>query len=382
MVIWLRNAPVAPGSADGAPLRDVGLEDGDVLRREDYATAVGIDEAYDEASRQCGEALEQARREAEAIVTQARETAAALRAAAQEEYEGAAARGYEDGEQRAVADWQQRCAQLAADQRTLQLKMRRRLAELVMAAVEQIVGAGDPAALFAQAVPAVERIIEGSSGLTVRVHPAEHAAASREFGRCAAEWLERGRPVRLAVVADKSVARGTCLCESDLGTLDASLATQLAAMRVAVDRAMGRMDEVWMTGGDGQAGDGGESDGFEPRDASPDAFDGDADEAAAGLDGYDDEAGDEADEGGEYAFAGHEERERLDGEPDEDGAAESGASAGFAGRCDGEIGEPDEPGEAGPDDGRRTAPGAAGLADAAAPMANDLFPQELHEARS
>jgi len=42
----------------------------------------------------------------------------------------------------------------------------------------------------------------------------------------------------LSVVADKRLPPGSCLCESDFGAVDASLATQLRAMRSAVSRAL------------------------------------------------------------------------------------------------------------------------------------------------
>ena len=40
------------------------------------------------------------------------------------------------------------------------------------------------------------------------------------------------------MVADKRLEPGSCLCESDFGAIDASLATQMRAMRLAVSRAL------------------------------------------------------------------------------------------------------------------------------------------------
>jgi type III secretion protein L len=39
-------------------------------------------------------------------------------------------------------------------------------------------------------------------------------------------------------VADKRLEAGSCICESDFGSIDASLTTQLRAMRSAVARAL------------------------------------------------------------------------------------------------------------------------------------------------
>jgi type III secretion protein L len=57
------------------------------------------------------------------------------------------------------------------------------------------------------------------------------------FEQAAARWHERGRPVPVTIVADRALARGSCLCETDIGSIDASLTVQLDALRMAVRRA-------------------------------------------------------------------------------------------------------------------------------------------------
>jgi type III secretion protein L len=72
----------------------------------------------------------------------------------------------------------------------------------------------------------------------VAVHPDDLDDARTAFNGLASRWRELGRPLPLTVVADRRLARGSCLCESDLGLIDASVSTQLRTMRAAISRAL------------------------------------------------------------------------------------------------------------------------------------------------
>jgi hypothetical protein len=96
--------------------------------------------------------------------------------------------------------------------------------------------------LFARAVTAVERLVEGADYLKVRVHPDDYEVAQREFKLASAGWNKGGRAVVLSVSPDRTLAPGSCLCESDLGIVDASLDVQLNAVRDAVTRAVERSE--------------------------------------------------------------------------------------------------------------------------------------------
>ena len=242
MVIWLRtrNRELS-GAGDNA---DIGAQCGigvesvdDIVRREAFATIVDLDEAAGEIERLRQTILAEAHAAAEALIAQAKADAESLRDKARREYETAAARGYETGREQALSEWYERSAGTVADQRRIQGMLRERIVEVIVDATEQIVRSEDVAALFARSAEVVERIVEGSTYLRVRVHPDDHESASREFARLAADWRERGHGISVTVVGDRQVEPSSCLCESDLGMVDASLDTQLAALRAAVARA-------------------------------------------------------------------------------------------------------------------------------------------------
>jgi type III secretion protein L len=241
MAIWLRSDRLLPAAVsidgDAHGRGHVGAH-ADVVPRAAFGALIEIDAAYAQLAADREATLAAARDEAAAIVAAAHAEAQTILAAARDEYEHAATRGYRDGEQRALADWVERLADAGAGQRRAQLKMRERIASIVTVAVEQIVQVQQADQLFERALSAVDRIVEGATWLRVAVSPVDYDKACVAFERLSARWRDLGRPFPLSVVADKRLAPGSCLCESDFGAIDASLATQMRAMRLAVSRAL------------------------------------------------------------------------------------------------------------------------------------------------
>jgi type III secretion protein L len=233
MVIWLR----ADRELAQASNARVGAHS-DVIPRATFGALVEIDEAYAQLAAEREATLALARDEAQAMLDAARHEAQEIVAAARRDYDAAAEHGYRDGEQQALADWIERLADAGAEQRRTQAKMRERLAEIVTVAVEQIVNVQESNLLFERALTTVDRIVEGATYLRVAVSPGDYDKACIAFERLSARWRELGRPFPLSVVADKRLDAGSCICESDFGAIDASLATQLRAMRSAVARAL------------------------------------------------------------------------------------------------------------------------------------------------
>jgi type III secretion protein L len=240
MVIWLsrpRDAHATRHAKRGKDEPRVGLV-GDIVPRETFGMLATIDDVYGRVEAERQAILAAAQIEREQILQAARDEAAALVASAAREREEAAQHGYAEGVARGEAQWIERVAALSADAQRLQKGMRNRMAELVMLAVEQLVRAESAQALFARATDTIDRIVEGSANLRVSVHPADLDAARVAFAEFDARLRMLGRPVPLAVVADPRLEPGACVCESDLGIVDASLSTQLDSMRAAIVRAL------------------------------------------------------------------------------------------------------------------------------------------------
>lgn len=230
MAIWLRSDRALPGATVGAS--------SDVVSRDAFGALIELDEGYAQLARDRESMLRQAREEAQAIVDMAQAEASTIVEQARREYEQAAQRGYREGEKQALTDWLERLADAGNEQRQTQIKLRERLAEIVTVAVEQIVHVQQSEMLFERALTTIDRIVEGATYLRVAVSPVDYEKACVVFERLSARWRDLGRPFPLSVIADKRLQAGSCICESDFGSIDASLATQLRSMRSAVARAL------------------------------------------------------------------------------------------------------------------------------------------------
>lgn len=240
MAIWLRS-PYHLSNEAGAR---VGA-DRDVISASEFGTLLSIEQAYAQLEKDRQQTIEQAKAEAAELVHVANETAQRILEDARRKYETAAQDGYRDGEQRALSQWMERLAELSDSERRMQVRMRERLAQIVTIGVERIVQVQHGNALFERALEVVDRIVEGAAYVRIIVSEADHDKACMAFERLAARWREMGRPFPLTVVADRKLPVGSCICESDFGSIDASLATQLRAMRTAITRALKRsLDDI------------------------------------------------------------------------------------------------------------------------------------------
>ncbi len=233
MVIWLKS----PRAVPDAQQYQIGV-DSDVIPRAQLGALLELDDAYRQLELDREQILEQAREEARQLIEAAQRDAQIVREQAQMEYDVAGERGYQDGEQKALADWVGRLADASADEQRIHERMRKRLAEVVTVAVERIVNVQQTRQLFEQAATTIDQILEGTSYLKVFVSPEDFEEAQAVFERLALRWRELGKAFPLSVVTDKRLPAGSCICESDFGSIDASLATQLRAMRSAVARAV------------------------------------------------------------------------------------------------------------------------------------------------
>jgi len=235
MVIWLSN----PLSADNRETRSTrfGVDD-DIVPREVYGALVSIDSIYAKSEAEGQALLAATHIECDNLIAAAeRDVANALNAADQERT-FAKEQGYQEGVALGHTEWLQRVLALSEDVQKIQLCLRERMAELVILAVEQIVHSAGREALFQRALSTIDRIVEDSIDLRVSVHPEDLTVARRTFGTLEARLNALGRSVALSVVGDAQLAPGACVCESDLGIVDASLDTKLDAMRNAIIRTL------------------------------------------------------------------------------------------------------------------------------------------------
>ncbi len=225
MMIWMPTA-----------LGDMGVEHG-VLRAADAQQALSFEDTRSQLSRMAEEALEQARQQAEQIVAQANAQADALIEQAHASIDEARNQGYAEGEARALNEWHERQARQTLKRSTEVRGMNVKLAEVVTSAVERIVHTEGRTALYQRALKSVQTLSRQATAMTLRVGLGDIDAAQDSIASIA--YLQEAG-LTLEVVVDSSLPPGSCVFESDVGVVDASLHTQLNALKAAMERAVRR----------------------------------------------------------------------------------------------------------------------------------------------
>ncbi|WKB51737.1 type III secretion system stator protein SctL [Eleftheria terrae] len=218
MLIWMNGGP-APA----------GLEHG-ILRAGQAQTVIRLAQARQDLAEQREQLLAQARREADALLAAAAEESVRVLAQAREQ-------GFAEGWRQAALEWHEKQTGQSLEQARAVQALHARLAEIVTAAVERIVHTEQRGALYQRALKNVQALTRGASSLTLKVGPADYQEAQDGIAALSAVALE-GLSVEVQV--DHSLRPGSCIFESELGVLDASLQTQLDGLRAAMERAVRR----------------------------------------------------------------------------------------------------------------------------------------------
>ncbi len=227
MVIWLQGSLSKAGP-------QMGLEDG-VLRAADVQTLLSVDAFRRELQQQQHALLDAAREEAAAIVQAAQHQAQALHDAMAAQVDAAVRAGFDEGRKRNAHEWHELQAQQALHKSQALRRMHEKLAGIVTSAVERIVHTEQREGLYQRALRNVQALTRGATQLTLRVGPADLEAARQGVAEAR---LHAPEGVQLEVAVDAGLKAGSCIFESELGILDASLETQLDALRAAMRRAV------------------------------------------------------------------------------------------------------------------------------------------------
>jgi type III secretion protein L len=225
VVIWLRGG-TSP----------IGLEHG-VLRAADVQALVSLQALRGELLREHDGVIAAARRQAAEIVEAAHREAQSIRSNEQERVEAAVRAGFEEGARRNAEEWHERQARNALARSDALRRMHETLAGIVTSAVERIVHTEQRESLYQRALRNVQALTRGVSQLTLRVGPADIDAARLGVAE-ARQMAPEG--VQLEVTVDPGLKPGSCIFESEHGILDASLETQLDALRAAMQRAVNK----------------------------------------------------------------------------------------------------------------------------------------------
>jgi len=169
---------------------------------------------------QANDILEQARQKASKIIVQANEI-----------YEAKKDQGYEDGLEEGRIAHAEKLMDAAMQAVDYLETLEKSVAGLVIQCLEKVVGEMDDQNLILRIVRSGLAVTRNENRVTVRVCEAELA-----WVRNAISSLLQSHPgiSALDIVADSRLQKGACLIESELGVVDASIDTQLEALRRAI----------------------------------------------------------------------------------------------------------------------------------------------------
>ncbi len=173
-----------------------------------------------------------ARAEAARILEEAEDFAAEIRAQAQKDAENLLAEAYLSGTEKAVAEFEKNLLDVREIRERVWRETEQDLLRLAIRLTEKILGREiktDKTAVADVVATALQNARQQEK-LTVRVNPADLPVVEKEV-----ENLTRTGRVRfMDFVADPRVSEGGCLIESEVGTIDARLETQLRVLERAL----------------------------------------------------------------------------------------------------------------------------------------------------
>ena len=168
--------------------------------------------------------------EANALLDAAREKAAEMERAALEAYEEKKREGYQDGLEEGKLEHAEKMMETIISSVEFIEGIESTLVSVVNQSIRKIIGdMGDKERIVAIVRNALN-VVRGQQKVTVRVAPADEAAVLEAMAGMTAS--SSGSSF-MTVIADARLEQDSCIIESELGVVDASLSTQLRALENA-----------------------------------------------------------------------------------------------------------------------------------------------------
>jgi type III secretion protein L len=203
-------------------------------------------ELIDAANQNAEEIIQEANAKSQQILNEALEKRTQIFDEAKKYYENEAKRGYDDGYSTGKAELSQKLAELAVKSADNVKYLESSIAGLAIKALQRIVGEVDRRELIVNIVRQALKSVKSQKEAILKVSPQDSQAVRDHLK----EILSDGIVDYLEVVADSRLNPGTCILETDLGVVDASLDVQLEAIIGAFRKVMPKGDAAVSDGND------------------------------------------------------------------------------------------------------------------------------------
>ena len=169
--------------------------------------------------------------EADKLLAAAAQRVAEMEDAARAAYEQQRAQGYADGQEDCRAEYAEKMLEVALQSVDYLENLEKTIVNVVTEAVERVMGEMDADERIVRIVRTALTAVRNQQRVVVRVAPADEKAVTEALAPMLSSGP--GGSSFLNISADPRLAPGSCILESELGVLDASLDTQLNAIKRA-----------------------------------------------------------------------------------------------------------------------------------------------------
>ena len=175
-------------------------------------------------------------RDAERVLDEARARAAELTAAAQAAYDEERARGYRDGRDEARMEAAEHMIENVSRAIGYFEKVEAKVVDLVMAALRKILMDFDDRERVTLVVKNALSAVRNQKQVTLRLPPDKADLLRERINEILAAYPAVGF---LDVTPDARLTGDACILESDIGSVEAGIEVQLAAIRRAFEKSLG-----------------------------------------------------------------------------------------------------------------------------------------------
>ncbi len=176
--------------------------------------------------------------DANAILEKSRQTAAEVEKKAQEDHQRRYEEGYAEGVEQGKSEYSLKIMETVMAQLDALEDLEKQIVEVVIAAVNKIVGEIDRRELIVRVVSKGMSAVRGEKKILVKVSRAEEAYVTEALK--ASLISHDGMSGYLEVMGDSSLKSGDCIIETAMGVVEASLSSQLKILETSLRKVVGR----------------------------------------------------------------------------------------------------------------------------------------------
>ncbi|MDR2779112.1 MAG: HrpE/YscL family type III secretion apparatus protein [Puniceicoccales bacterium] len=212
-------------------------QSGKILKAKSYAKFIEGKNILVATQKKCDEILQEAHRERDQIISDAKIKADEIIERAKQTKKQEEERGYSEGFENGKQEISNEMMSFVSKSANSFSRLEEDVVEVVKSALRKIIGKIDKTELIVSVVRHALQKIKTQKQATLKVAPGE-----AQVLRDKVQELTKDTPVLefLDICADTHLQPGSCILETELGVIDASIPVQLAAIENALSKAKSR----------------------------------------------------------------------------------------------------------------------------------------------